>query len=603
VETIISENWNLDSLYKRGKVSTKLEETILQLKDELVALQNALHKIKILDSEEDLIKFLQRIQEYKLASFELDEFLICLYAENVDDPDVSKLIEESSTLKAGFESLLIDVDQVLANLSDSQWHGLMRNEEIQKVQFYLEERKQRMADKLPLEIEKIINALAVNGFIGWENHYEQLMGELRFFVDKDGEPEEMSIGQALSYAVYSSSPSIRQKTGQVVVKGLAEKADSFASILNRIIGFRLDIYKQRGWNNVLKESMEQNRVNELSVQTMLSSIKANREIAHTFFKRKAQVMKLDKLAWYDTESPSFHSSKIIPYPEAAKIVITQFYQFSEKLGKFAERAFHEGWIEAEDRKGKMHGGFCAFMPLKKESRIFLTYTGSYQDIVTIAHELGHAYHNYILQDEPAFAQEVSTSMAETASTFAENLVLDAAIEQAQTLEEKLFLLEMKILNGLKYQVMVPGMFEFEQKLYEQRKQGSITAEDISGIMASMFKEFYGEALEENNPYLWMTIPQFFSTKLAFYNIPYTIGYLFSNGIYALAKEQGESFIEQYDALLQNTGKMNVETLAATYLNQDLGEREFWDASLQPTIDAIKEYLRLTETLFHRQGTQ
>ncbi|MBY0099704.1 M3 family oligoendopeptidase [Mesobacillus maritimus] len=594
METKISENWDLDSLYKGGKASTKLEETILQLKDELVVLQKELHTYKGLEDGGDLVEYLIKVQEYKLAAFELDEFLICLYSVNVNDPDVSKLIEESSTLKAGLESLLIDVDQVLANLSYSQWHALMQHKEIQKVQFYLEERKQRVANKLPLEIEKIINALSVNGFIGWEDHYEQLMGELRFTVEKDGELEEMSIGQALSYAAFSSNPSIRQKTGQVVVKGLAEKADSFASILNRIIGFRLDVYKQRGWNNVLKESMEQNRVNETSVHAMLSSIKENREIAHTFYKRKAQVMKIDKLAWYDTESPSFHSSKIIPYDEAAKIVINQFYQFSEKLGQFAERAFHEGWIEAEDRKGKMHGGFCAYMPIKKESRIFLTYTGSYQDIVTIAHELGHAYHNFILQDEPAFAQEVSTSMAETASTFAENLVLDAAIAQAQTLEEKLFLLETKILNGLKYQVMVPGMFEFEQKLYELRKRGSITAEDISGIMANMFKEFYGEALAENNPYLWMTIPQIFSTELAFYNIPYTIGYLFSNGIYAQAKEQGESFLEQYDSLLQNTGKMNVETLAATYLNQDLGERKFWDASLQPTIEAIHEYLRLTE---------
>jgi len=596
MEAIISENWDLDSLYKGGKASTKLEATIIQLKDELVVLQKELHTIKGLDAEGDLVTFIQKIQDYKLTSFELDEFLICLYAVNVEDPDVSKLIEESSTLKAGFESLMIDFDKVLASLTDSQWHRLTQHEEMQRIQFYLEERKQKLTDKLPLEIEKIINALAVNGFIGWEDHYEQLMGELRFTVEKDGEPKEMSIGQALSYAAFSSNPSIRQKTGQVVVKGLEEKADSFASILNRIIGFRLDVYKQRGWNNVLKESMEQNRVNETSVQAMLASIKENREIAHTFFKRKAQVMKLDQLAWYDTESPSFHSSKIIPYDEAAKIVITQFYQFSEKLGQFAERAFHEGWIEAEDRKGKMHGGFCAYMPLKKESRIFLTYTGSYQDIVTIAHELGHAYHNYILQDEPAFAQEVSTSMAETASTFAENLVLDAAIEQAQTLEEKLFLLEMKILNGLKYQVLVPGMFEFEQKLYEQRKQGSITAEDISGIMASMFKEFYGETLAETNPYLWMTIPQFFSTELAFYNIPYTIGYLFSNGIYALAKEQGETFLEQYDSLLQSTGKMNVEALAATYLNQDLGEREFWDASLQATIEAINEYMKLTEEL-------
>lgn len=595
MEKVISEKWDLDSLYPGGKNSSELNELISHLKLDMKGLQEKVQTFDQYDTQ-DLVDFFHEVQEHISAAFELDEFLICLYAVNVDDPDIAKLIDESEKIKADIESLKIDMDELVAKLSESDWEALLQHDEVEKYQFYLEERKQKMDDKLPIEMEKMINQLSINGFIGWENYYEQMMGDLRIPVEKDGQKEEMSIEQALSYATISSDRSVRQKAARAIVGVCKEQADSFATVLNRINGFRLDVYKQRGWDNVLKEAMEQNRIKEQTVQTMVSTIKENREIVQSFLQRKAQVMKLEKLAWYDTDTPSLTSDKKVSYREAADIVITQFHKFSEKLGKFAEKAFHEGWIEAEDRKGKMHGGFCAFMPLKKESRIFLTFTGSYQDVVTIAHELGHAYHNFILQDEPAFSQQISTSVAETASTFAENLVLDAAIEHASSEEDKLSLLEMKILNGLKYQVTVPAMFEFEQKLYDKRKQGPLTANELSDLMESMTKDIYGDVVDENNKYFWMTIPHFYHTDLAFYNIPYTIGYLFSNGIYALAKEQGDQFPEQYDALLRNSGRMTVEQLAGRYLNKDIGEKEFWEASLQPTLEAIREYLELTEKM-------
>ncbi|MCM3588807.1 M3 family oligoendopeptidase [Mesobacillus maritimus] len=590
------ENWDLDRLYPGGKESEDLHTLITTLQHDLPRFKKRIRSIANDQSVEEIVTLLDGIQQCKLAAFQLDEYLICLYSVNQDDPDITKLINESATIKAGMDALLLELDAELANLPQQQWSQLLNHQQVKAYNFYLTEHKQQLLKKLPFEKEKIITELSVNGFVAWEDYYEQMMGDLRFLIEKDGKEEEISLGQAMSYGVFSNNRSLRQKTSRTIVDGLKKRSESFATVLNRIYGFRLDVYKQRGWTNVLQESLQANRINEQSVQAMISAIKENLDIAYQFFNRKAKVMKLDRLAWYDTEAPSFPTSTQVTYSDARNIIVTQFYQFSEKLGEFAERAFDEGWIEAENRKGKMHGGFCAYLPLHKESRIFLTFTDSYQDVVTIAHELGHAYHNHILRDEPAFTQEVSTSVAETASTFAENLVLDAAIAEASSDDEKLALLEMKILNGLKYQVMVPAMFEFEQKLYKLRQQGPITGKEISALMDSMLKDVYGDDLAESNPYLWMTIPQFFSTKLAFYNIPYTIGYLFSNGIYALAKEHGTKFVEQYDALLKNSGRMTVEDLVSTYLEKDITEKEFWETSLQPTIAAIDEYLRLTEKM-------
>ncbi|MCM3670687.1 M3 family oligoendopeptidase [Mesobacillus maritimus] len=590
------ENWDLDRLYPGGKESEDLHTLITTLQHDLPRFKKRIRSIANDQSVEEIVTLLDEIQQCKLSAFQLDEYLICLYSVNLVDPDITKLINESATIKAGMDALLFELDAELANLPQQQWSQLLNHQQVKAYNFYLTEHKQQLLKKLPLEKEKIITELSVNGFVAWEDYYEQMMGDLRFLIEKDGKEEEMSLGQAMSYGVFSNNRSLRQKTSRTIVDGLKKRSESFATVLNRIYGFRLDVYKQRGWTNVLQESLQANRINEQSVQAMISAIKENLDIAYQFFNRKAKVMKLDRLAWYDTEAPSFPASTQVTYSDARNSIVTQFYQFSEELGEFSERAFDEGWIEAENRKGKMHGGFCAFLPLHKESRIFLTFTDSYQDVVTIAHELGHAYHNHILRDEPAFTQEVSTSVAETASTFAENLVLDAAIAEASSDDEKLALLEMKILNGLKYQVMVPAMFEFEQKLYKLRQQGPITGKEISALMDSMLKDVYGDDLAESNPYLWMTIPQFFSTKLAFYNIPYTIGYLFSNGIYALAKEHGTKFVEQYDALLKNSGRMTVEDLVSTYLEKDITEKEFWETSLQPTIAAIDEYLRLTEKM-------
>ncbi|MCP3739369.1 M3 family oligoendopeptidase [Rossellomorea sp. BNER] len=596
MEQTISENWNLSSLYAGEAESQKLKEIMSQINIDIEQLNEKINRFDLPIERSNipvLVNLFQSIQYVISGSLEVDDYLICVYSEDVKNESVSNLLTESSKIKANLASLVVELDQLLERIPEEVWSSLLENDEVKTYQFYLEERKLHMKNKLPAEMEIMINDLSVNGFSGWEDHYALLMSKLEIPVETD---KVLSIGQALNQAMFSNDRSIRQKTARSIMKVSEKHADAFASILNHITGFRLDIYKKRGWNNLLKESLEQNRMNEQSLRALVSTVKDHKDVIKTFIQRKSQVSKMDHLGWYDIMAPSFTTNIKISYEEAAEIVITQFHRFSEKLGLFAEKAFNEGWIEAEDRTDKMHGAFCASMPLAKVSRIFLTFSGSYQDVVTLAHELGHAYHNYILHEEPAFSQQKGTSVAETASTFTENLVLDAAIARAKNGDEKLSLLEMKISNGLKYIGVVPSMFEFELKLYEARKNGLLTAEDMTKLMQEIQTDLYGDTLTEINPYNWMTISHFYSTEQAFYNIPYTIGFLFSNGIYALAKKQGQQFTERYDELLRNSGRMTVEQLAERYLNQDITEKSFWEASIQPTMDAINEYLMITEKM-------
>jgi oligoendopeptidase F len=596
LEQTISKNWDLNSIYAGGSDSNKLKDYMNQLALSIEELHSEIGAT--LNQKEfsvnTLVDLFRRVQSIMEGTLQVDEFLICFSSDNVEDHSSSGLVNKSARLRSNFEILLGDLDRLLTELPKDIWNTLLQQEEVKRYRFFLEERKQRANDKLPGNMEKLIQNLSVNGFTGWESHYDQQIAKLRVKVKKDGEIKSMTVGDAFFEVLTSSDRTYKQEIMNAYKEACEATADTYASIINHISGFRLDVYAQRGWNNVLKEALEQNRIEESSLNAMISAIHSRQEAIHRFLKRKAELLNLEKLQWFDIPGNTFTSEKKVSYEEAVIIIVEQFNDFSENLGNLAEKAFHEKWIEAENRSNKANGAFCASLPLEKESRILMTFRGSYLDVITLAHELGHAYHNYILDEEPAFAREKGTSVAETASTFCENLVLDAALSKAEDKTEKLSLLESKISAGLSYLSLIPSRFQFEQKFYEKRKDGLVSSHEITKLTAEAEREVYGEYVDEVHEHSWITTSHFYSTEKAFYNIPYTIGYLFSNGVYSLAKKQGKAFSRQYDELLRNSGRMTVEQLAETYLNEDLQQEAFWQSAIQPVVDAIEEYIELTE---------
>lgn len=597
VEKALSQKWNLESLYEGRFRSTKLRILLDKLSETLQRLEKELKFYGSNPQETGLQLLMNLINQFQsvLSGWEeVDDYSICLYAENVATPSVQTLMEESAVLKTRLSSVELDLDKLLSKIPEELWDSLHSHTEFQPWSFYLNRRRNFMHERLPVELEKMINILSVNGIMAWEQQHDLMLSKLKIPLFFDGEKKDASIGDALHQAIHAENRSNRQAAAAAIDQVCAAEADIFAAILNRIAGFRLDVYEQRGWKNLLKETCEQNRIDEESIQAMLVSIDQNKALYHSYFERKINIGHFEKTSWFDVESPSFASRDRIAYSEAKQLICSQFHQFSEELGNFAERAFEEGWIETENRPNKAEGGFCASLPLSKQSRIFWTYRNTYQDIVTLAHELGHAYHNYILHEEPALAQQKGTSTAESASTFMENLVLDAIIQQSRSEEEKLALLEIKINEGLKYLVTVPNMFRFEQQFYEKRKNGLLSAEEISQLLVDTETGFYNGLIEEPALYKWMYISHFYDAQNPFYNIPYTIGYLFSNGIYAQAQKDGNAFPERYAALLRHSGRMTVEQLAESFLGADLTVSTFWDGAQQSLKKAIIQYLQLTE---------
>lgn len=264
------------------------------------------------------------------------------------------------------------------------------------------------------------------------------------------------------------------------------------------------------------------------------------------------------------------------------------------MATFAQSAFEKSWIEAEDRPGKRPGGYCTELPETQESRIFMTYSNSVNEVATLAHELGHAFHSSVMWDLPALNRDYAMNVAETASTFAELIVADATLKAAKTKEEKINLLDTKLQNALAMFMNIHSRFIFENRFYSARQEGLVSEEEITQMMVEAQKEGYHDALATYHPHFWAAKLHFFIDDVPFYNFPYTFGYLFSLGIYAYANKKGTSFEQEYIELLRDTASMTTEELAQKHLGVDLTKPDFWQAGIDMVLEDINSFMTLSE---------
>jgi pepF/M3 family oligoendopeptidase len=485
------------------------------------------------------------------------------------------------------------LDEKLVNIADSVWEALLEDEQLVPIAFSLNEQRQRAVDKMAPDREALVNDLEVDGYDAWSGLYDLVVGKIKVDVETDGKTETLSVSQ-LQNRLSHPDRNVRQKMYRKYVNAWEEAADYCAEALNHISGFRLNVYKHRKWDSFLKEPLDINRMTSKTLEAMWQAIDAYKDQYVKYFNRKAQLLGVDKLAWYDVEAPIAKSEEKVSYDRAGNFVVDHFRRFSPKMADFAQMALENRWIEAEDRPGKRPGGFCTSFPRSGQTRVFMTFSGTKDNISTLAHELGHAYHQHVMQGLPYLAQHYAMNVAETASTFAEAIVSDAAIKQAKTKEERLALLEEKVQRSVTFFTNLRSRFLFETQVYEERKNGLLSVERLNKLMTDAQKEAFGDALSEYHPLFWASKLHFYITGTPFYNFPYVFGFLFSSGIYANAKEAGNDFEDQYVALLRDTGRMTVEDLAAKHLNVDLTKRDFWDNAVKLAVDDIDEFLRETE---------
>ncbi|MED4225808.1 M3 family oligoendopeptidase [Neobacillus cucumis] len=594
--TIYSEVWNLDVIFPGGSDSPELEKFLLETEENIRCFEAKVNSWEPQNSLKDTHYLMELLGDYEQASKKLTQagaYIGCLLAQNTKDKKAYSLDAKITSLNAVFNTALGSLDHHLTLIDDDVWLQLTAAEPLKDLSFVLTENREKAKEKLSKEEEALISTLEVDGYHSWGQLYDLIVSKIKIPFVEDGEKIQLSVGQAFNKF---SNPDrvVRAAVFKNWEQAWSNHADLLAKALNHLAGFRLNVYEKRGWEDVLKEPLRINRMEKVTLETMWSVISENKQKLVEYLERKAKLLGVKKLSWFDLDAPYGKTTTQVSFQEGASFIEQNFALFGEKLAEFTNHAFEERWVEAEDRPGKAPGGFCTYFPVKEQSRIFMTYSGTPSNVSTLAHELGHAFHSYAMRDVPFLNCHYAMNVAETASTFAEMIVADAAVKNAKNIEEKLVLLDDKIQRTVALLMNIHARFLFETRFYEERKGGTVSTNQINELMLAAQKEAYGEALEQYHPLFWASKLHFFITDVPFYNFPYTFGYLFSLGIYARAIEEGKGYEEKYMALLRDTASMQVEDLAWKHLQVDLTQKDFWEKAVGICVADIGEFLELTK---------
>ncbi len=587
-----SEVWDLDVFFEGGSSSVAFAAHLEETGNAISALRKKVEGWQPSNQESDRGDLADLVEMFDYAAKKLLQagaFVSCLQAQDTEDKKADQLRASATEMSAALQTALNIFDQKLAGFSDQVWLELVKTGLLKELRFVLDERREQAAEKLSEKEESAISALTIDGYHGWSQMYDLLVSSTKIKT-KSG---TLSVGQAAN-KMSDPDRNVRKEVFEKWENAWAEKEDFYSSTLNHLAGFRLNVYKLRGWDDVLKEPLDINRMEKGTLEAMWEVIAGNKEPFVRYLNRKAKLLGLEKLSWYDLDAPVGSAETKMTFQAGADFIVNHFAKFGKEMADFAKMAFKNKWIEAEDRPGKAPGGFHTYFPESGQSRIFMTYSGTLSNVSTLAHELGHGFHTYAMRDLHLLNRNYAMNVAETASTFAEMIVSDAAVKGAGSKEEKLILLEDKIQRSVSLLMNIHARYLFETRFYEERKHGAVNAERLNALMTQAQTEAYGGALKEYHPLFWASKLHFYITGVPFYNFPYTFGFLFSLGIYAMAQEEGPGYEKKYIALLKDSASMTVEDLAKKHLDVDLTKKGFWEKAVRTCVEDVEEFLALTE---------
>ncbi len=582
----LEKTWDLEDIFPGGSESEELKEYIAELEKEIKELNEGVR-----GEIENWPALIDRVQKAGGRLREASSFIGCLNAQNTKDEQAKLLGRKMQQLGAALQSVFTTLDKKMLQIPEAVWEKLL--EEMSELAYNLEERRQRAAELMSEEQEKLATDLSVDGYHGWSDLYNVITGRMAIPFTVKGKKKKLSIGQAANIFA-DPDPKVRKEMGEKWEEAWSEEAELCANALNHLGGFRLNLYRHRGWDSVLKEPLEINRMAPQTLDVLWEVIEQNKDVFVSFLNRKAEMLGLEKLRWCDLRAPVAETSKEYSFEEGANFIVNQFEQVSPRMAEFVRQAFAKRWVEAEDRGGKRQGAFCTSFPMSEQTRVFMTYSGTAGNVSTLAHELGHAFHQHAMKGLPLLSQRYAMNVAETASTFAEMVAADAALRNAKDEQEKIALLGDKVGKSISFFMDIHCRFLFEKDFYAARKKGPVGTDQLNEIMENAQKKAFRESLADYHPHFWASKLHFYITAVPFYNFPYTFGYLFSAGVYAMASQEGENFEQKYIDLLRDTGRMQVEDLARKHLGVDLTQPDFWQKAVSLAAEDAEEFLRLTE---------
>ena len=516
----------------------------------------------------------------------------CTGSQDARDPLAKQLASRARALNADLFKTLAPIEDLMLGLPEAEFEQLMQDPLLGEEEYRLRHERRLQDQRLPVEAEQLVIGLGTDGLHAWGNLYNDLVGKIRLVIDG----REMGLAEA-SNLLSSPDRALRKEAFDAISAGWEGEQETVAAILNALNGWRLELSRQRGKVRTLDAldlSCHQSHIERVTLDTLMQETWQARGLGQRALGLMARRLGIEELGPEDLFAPPPASShRSIPFEEAIEIIALAFTGFDPEMGEFARMMAERGWIDAAPTPNRRTGAYCTKFADPVEPRVFITYAGTMDNVITLAHELGHAWHNWLIRDLPMSQRSYPMTLAETASIFAETLVRSALFEQARSAEERQAIAWAEADGAATFLVNIPARFDFEQALVAEREQGYVSSARLKALTDEAWGRWYEKSLSRYHPMFWAAKAHFSIAGFGFYNYPYLFGYLFSLGVYQqLISRQaaGEQDVAQaYRALLRDTGRMSAEELVVKHLGQDIREAAFWQGSLALVAAAVDRF--------------
>ncbi|QCX33426.1 M3 family oligoendopeptidase [Caloramator sp. E03] len=583
--------WSLNELYTSYD-SDEFQKDLKRCDEEIEKIIKWA-QVKLTDKNpaQTIEEYIKMSQEFGHIFSRLYNYLSLILSVDVNDNKalnyLEKLEDKSTKLtkpQVEFQRWLKGIDNIADIISSSP---ILKEHE-----FFIRENQEKSQYLLSTQEEIIISKMKTTGSMAWAKLQENLISNHTVEITIDGTEKSLPLPVVRNMA-NEKDASLRKNAYQAELKSYEKIAKSSAACLNGIKGEVITLCKLRGYKSPLDKTLEDSRLDRQTLEAMLEAMKESLPYFRKYLRKKAEILgHKNGLPFYDLFAPVGNADMKFTYDKAREFIVKNFKSFSPKLSNFVDNAFEKRWIDAEPRKGKQSGAFCANLHCIGQSRIMTNFTGSFSDVTTLAHELGHAYHGHCLISESYLNSDYPMPLAETASIFNETIITNAALKEASK-EEAISILENSLQGSTQVIVDILSRYIFETELFKRREESSLSVEELKEIMLDAQRQTYSDGLDENylHPYMWVCKPHYYYADCNFYNFPYAFGELFAKGLYAEYVKRGKSFVEEYDNLLKVTGKMKVRDVALI-MGIDIHSIDFWRSSLNVIKEDIEKFISL-----------
>ena len=591
--------WDLTTYFPafNGAEMLQFKEAI---RKDVAVMQRAAASLPVLDtaSAADWETLFLRHEDIMRRMSHLGSYVGCLAASDARNEAYLKEEAELTRSRAEISKIRIEFLRAVKAADDESFTTLTARPALRGAENYLNRLREEARRAMSTDKEVLATELGVDGMQAWGRLYDTISSKLEFeMIFPDGTRKRLPISQRRSLLDHPDRQ-VRKAAFDGGNAAWQSIEDTAASALNAIAGTRLTLNRHRGVDHFLDIALFQAAITRKTLDALFEALRINLDIPRSILELKAKFTGQKTIAWYDLGAPlDLPGHESLSWDGAKTLVGDSLTRAYPALGKFfTEQIIAKNWVDWEPRTGKRPGGFCTSSMLSKESRIFMTYNESLGDVLTLAHESGHAYHGSMMRDIRPYGRGYPMTLAETASTFGEQVLINGLLDDPNIPDrQKAQILDIEIGHGAIYLLDIPVRYEFEKAFYEERAGGPLSVSRLKELMVDTQRRVLGNVLESGgeDPYFWASKLHFYITGLTFYNFPYTFGYLLSRGLYGMFKKEGAKFLPRYEEFLRVAGGDTAENVVQRTVGQDIEKPDFWTEaikSLQEPLDRLRQIL-------------